>query len=367
MSQSQIDELAKLAHDRLRLDEKDIKQSLVKAVDTKQSGTATTATDTKQSSSAGSSATATPFPLIFVKFIDNYPPDFTTYYGFTSKALSRSWNDVLQTGNHFTGRSVQMMASIMTVAAITGKTCVTIGVGGMKRMSLDWDANKGELYAWPGFSNEIKQCTQNLMVISVIMRVVLEGETQSRGHSNLIIINHISKTIERFEPYGYSMIVYVINGLDKELYKLFEKELPGYEYHGAFFRNCPTGPQRLQSAEPDAKKLPIKNLPGGWCAAWSVWFTHMQLLHPQVKAHDLMTTMMKSLEDAKKNKTLTSLTAFIASYIHIVMRGGIILLVDACSQRLWDGIYRAKGKGDRLVADVVDECATTVFANLARG
>src|SRR6185437_9070493 len=99
MSEKELDELAQLVAERLRLDEKSLKRSAL--VDTKHSSTATAA--------AAATTATTPLPQTFSKFISTYPPDSKTYYGFTPQALAKSWNLLVKQGNRFRGRPTQML------------------------------------------------------------------------------------------------------------------------------------------------------------------------------------------------------------------------------------------------------------------
>lgn len=94
---------------------------------------------------------------------------------------------------------------------------------------------------------------------------------ESHGHANSIIVDHVNKKIERFEPHGYkSSHYYEAKGLDTNLKEYFGKVLPGYQFlltKAIYPRN------NIQSYESDLEFEDISYLfKHGFCAAWSIWY-----------------------------------------------------------------------------------------------
>lgn len=96
------------------------------------------------------------------------------------------------------------------------------------------------------------------------------------GHANSIIIDHVNKQIERYEPHGYkSSHYYQAKGLDNQLKGYFKKVLPNYQFLPTK-EIYPRG--NIQRYEHDPLFQDISyHLKDGYCAAWSMWYIDLIL------------------------------------------------------------------------------------------
>jgi len=130
-------------------------------------------------------------------------------------------------------------------------------------------------------------------------------------HSNILIYDSNTKTMERFEPHGFGTKMYTTqesNNIDKTIIGAFKKHMGN-----TFIKNyynpldfCPRiSFQNLQSYE----KSKMKGDPGGFCAAWSYWYANLRLANPDMTRKDVINKAISEL-----NKSDYTYTEFIRSY-----------------------------------------------------
>jgi len=130
-------------------------------------------------------------------------------------------------------------------------------------------------------------------------------------HANIVIIDNILETIERFDPYGisgYNEMDKLDQLLDKELNKIiFKKKNKKYKYLS------PIDYLRIYSFQALSNEKNILNQnygdPGGFCLAWCYWYLESRLNNPGIKQSILVDKLRKKLI----NNTL-SITSYIRSY-----------------------------------------------------
>ena len=152
------------------------------------------------------------------------------------------------------------------------------------------------------------------------------------AHSNSMIFNLKKMEIERFEPHGiqnYSginKINAIYNEFDKQFLKLCKK------YKFQYFKPldfCPRyGPQMIEEQLNDLKNF--NNLgsqsntsqtntilptdPGGFCAAWSLWYLDLRLKNPNIERDAII---KQSIEILKKKPI--KFRQFIRNYAQFIM------------------------------------------------
>ena len=141
------------------------------------------------------------------------------------------------------------------------------------------------------FLTSIRECKQKLIVVPL----KLSFNKQPNPHGNLILIDHIRKTYERFEPYGHK------EGInDKFVDYFFEKILPLRLPALQLYRYltpldlCPMGlgPQKKQAK--DKKRCPGG---GGFCVVFTTYYFHLRLLAPKLPAPKLIDLMLDQSPD----------------------------------------------------------------------
>ena len=142
------------------------------------------------------------------------------------------------------------------------------------------------------------------------------------GHANILLIDLVKKTIERFEPYGKIQTFddseeTVLKEFDKAFYKLIHTS--GYTYQKAEQFNPRKGPQFIEEKKVfDVSSNISSEKPGdpkGFCGAWSLWYADLRLSNPKVPRKKLLAKAMKML----KYKNKVSLRAFIRNYATFVV------------------------------------------------
>lgn len=174
-----------------------------------------------------------------------------------------------------------------------------------------WDTVTLKLTVIDGFEEYLKKCLKNSTKSIIIIPITLFFRKGS--HANVIFYYKKTKTIERYDPHGFSD--YDIE-LDKELIKYFKKiNIPLKEINTPIlicpsYYNSNEGLQILQGRE----KIKSKNMPGGFCSIWTKWFIHLRLEYPNIPSNNLLD---KAIEQFESDKTI--LTYFITGYSNWIL------------------------------------------------
>jgi hypothetical protein len=164
-------------------------------------------------------------------------------------------------------------------------------------------------------AKKLVQCiSQNEPIIIIPLSLKITIKDKTSGHANLLIYRNNTRELEHFEPHGVDfqggneeMIHLVNESLDTDLDylvknmndELDEKSLLPIKLIKAH-EVCPRldGVQRLeeQSALP---KLPIE--PGGYCVAWSMFFTEMCLKNPEIPSKQIYKAILDETDKPGRN------------------------------------------------------------------
>jgi len=127
-------------------------------------------------------------------------------------------------------------------------------------------------------------------------------EVANGSHANIIIIDTINNTIERFEPNGKNCpIGFYYNPLllDTILYNKFSLLLPNYTYMKPCDFLPAVGFQIYETNESDkCKKL---GDPNGFCAVWCVWWAEQRVKNPSVKPILLFNKLLENIFLSKES------------------------------------------------------------------
>jgi hypothetical protein len=176
-----------------------------------------------------------------------------------------------------------------------------------------------------GEKQHIKNVIINLVdcikrnIETIILPVVLIL-TSGSSHANVLIYRRMDNTIEHFEPHGAT-----ISHRDKQLVfeeinrfilqlnsKIKKNKLPSIHFKHSY-EVCP----RLNGLQAIEHKLPklIKE-GGGYCLAWSMFFTELVLKNPSVSSSQLMTLILKRLDGVNAPEYLTKVIRGYVSHIY---------------------------------------------------
>jgi len=148
----------------------------------------------------------------------------------------------------------------------------------LEENTLIYNKKENKLYHskrwYQNFIDQLNDTTVRFIIIYL-------GIKGDRGHANMLIIDKVNKTIERFEPHGSK----VYNSLDItiEYYFLYEgiidKYIPPKSY-------CTAGPQAFQCKSLLEMSDRDKRV-GGYCLAWTLWYTDIRLSYPDLSLKEL--------------------------------------------------------------------------------
>jgi len=172
--------------------------------------------------------------------------------------------------------------------------------------------NKRTLILPDNFQYEFKKFIQNSSKRFLILPLTMEDIRNCRipqpnpqpKHSNVLLYDKETNTLERFEPFGYSSMntmyytdFFDTNELNYELKRVFKTST-----YLSPLDICPEfGPQILEMSE---KILPTMN----FCTLWTYWYINLRLANPYI--HDRLRLQSLAIEKIKKNK------GFFTKYIY---------------------------------------------------
>lgn len=170
---------------------------------------------------------------------------------------------------------------------------------------LSWQTNKKmEIITHPDLVKYIKDCKERFLIIPLtLMHFEFRSTFIKSGinrdviaHQNILIFDNLNKTIDRFDPHGKKDGIsvghtnigppaYNNTGIDAYLKRYTKKILPSYKYIELQL-SCPyLGPQMK------ADKA------SGYCVTWSLMFTLLRLLNPDVPVQDLIKAMLEGTRE----------------------------------------------------------------------
>jgi hypothetical protein len=169
-------------------------------------------------------------------------------------------------------------------------------------------------------ANCIKRQPKNIII-------PLYLKTVKGGHANILIYRKDGNVIEHYEPHGS----YLISGVPKindiiiarldEFINLLNRNLIKDKIHPVKLINsdivCPRkfGLQILEGMS-TTKKLKLEG--GGYCAAWSMFFTELALKNPDIPSNELLNGVFQKLELQEENNQSDYLRKVIIGYINLI-------------------------------------------------
>ena len=150
-----------------------------------------------------------------------------------------------------------------------------------------------------------------------VIPVFLVGNQFTHAHSNILIFDFKNRTCERFEPYGFStddtkFDTKMRNLLKKKFNIKYLKPLKDEDFQE-------TEEHEISISAKTAKQ--ISGDPGGYCAAWCIWYVDLRVKNPELTREELVEKINKKLK-----KLETSVRTLIRNYANylIRVRGGVL-------------------------------------------
>lgn len=145
------------------------------------------------------------------------------------------------------------------------------------------------------FNEKIKKCLTNKNNKFIIIPIGIELSNAS--HANYLIYDTYLQEVERFEPNGSNhpyKLNYNPDLLDKLLEQKFKNINPKIKYIRPKDYLPKIGFQLLDAME--STKFKKIGDPGGFCAAWTIWYVDMRLNNPNIARDELIKEIIKKIK-----------------------------------------------------------------------
>ena len=148
------------------------------------------------------------------------------------------------------------------------------------RDSIEWDQVKQLL----------QKCEKDMVAFNIDVH---DGE-----HANIIVVSHLLKTIEHFDPQGTCDDLmsnsYFRAGftsiLPEYTFVSSQETCPNIFFEGSGEYTSYLGPQSVLNIERPGSKYE------GTCVVWCYWFLHHRIQYPRLSARDILNKMMHELD-----------------------------------------------------------------------
>ena len=145
-----------------------------------------------------------------------------------------------------------------------------------------------------------------------IIPVFLVGNQFTHAHSNVLIFDFKNKTCQRFEPYGFST--------DDTKFDTKMRDLLNRKFGVKYLK--PLKDEDFQEIEEHQISISAKTAkkitgdPGGYCAAWCIWYVDLKVKNPDLSREELKNKITQKLD-----KLETSVRTLIRNYANYLIRG----------------------------------------------
>ncbi len=146
------------------------------------------------------------------------------------------------------------------------------------------------------------------------MLIYIRDRDGQVAHTNVLVYVKKTRSVERFDPMGYSPFWYESAALDARLYDLFREIDPGIRFMSSAQSNVLFGVNRLQLREKGRHKLD----PRSFAAAFSLFYMHMRILDAADSADANYLIYPREFQgrliQSMKSKFAGELTAYVRNY-----------------------------------------------------
>jgi len=178
-------------------------------------------------------------------------------------------------------------------------------------------------------AKQIADCVNNNKSEIIIIPLWLMFATS--GHANVLIYRRFNNTVEHFEPHGESYSYYPrenkpIDDALLEFMTILNSKLPDVRFKPA--HEVCVNMSGLQNIESGWRKRK-PNEGGGYCAAWSMFFTELALKNPTIPSNELLDIIYKQMMESKNGASyLTKIIQGYAYYIQEKLEKYYAMLFD---------------------------------------
>ena len=184
-------------------------------------------------------------------------------------------------------------------------------------------------------ANSLSHCIMNItptkLVIYPFTFQIYKGDTLIDGHANLFLYRPEINGLEHFEPHGNkffggrhsSFVNTNLQAIIEKIVSDVNTKINNMSKHIHLIKSseiCPAKIKGLQALE--GKSTLVSNLviePGGYCAAWSMFFAEVCLKNPTISSKDVFSSIIKHAKSKSENSNLSD-------YLRKLIRGYTVFI-----------------------------------------
>lgn len=132
----------------------------------------------------------------------------------------------------------------------------------------------------PGAAILARPCSRRFTLVPlglVSFEQTSNGGLKFGGHANYLIIDHLTKRIERFEPHGESTMAEDVDFADQVVPPILARFYPGYRYEPPS-SSCPVGPRTFEGPQGVAAEEFVGA--HGYCLCYAHLYAFLRVLNP---------------------------------------------------------------------------------------
>jgi hypothetical protein len=192
----------------------------------------------------------------------------------------------------------------------------------MKKMNSNNMNSSKDKVITPSFIKHIREQYERCKSMRRLM--VMPITIKTKQHANVIIFNPFRNEVERFEPHGTKTHIDGFNDtiVNDEIKKFVDKLNIDATFVPSH-KTCPIGYKAYQEYDREQrKKGKMNNIsvmdPGGYCCAWSFFYTDLRLKYPRLSGADIIRKSMSII--GTNPKTFRSFIHGQVKYLHKLMK-----------------------------------------------
>jgi len=169
------------------------------------------------------------------------------------------------------------------VVCITNYT-LKYGANYIVKNAIEYNVTRDELLIPEDLVKELKKC-RNKRFIYIYFGIL--WEQRPSGHANMIIIDTVNKTIERYEPHGHSLIYDKKKNILKRIDSKFNSKLLNYIglKNYTYISPVDISPKIGVQVKADAYN--------GMCVTYSLMYLQLRIMNPDVDQKDIVKYLLK--------------------------------------------------------------------------
>jgi hypothetical protein len=185
-------------------------------------------------------------------------------------------------------------------------------------ISIRWNESLSKISVPPNFFNVYSECVKKT---SQFVVCPFGFSCNTMGHANYLIYDKLNRTMERFEPQGDIKVVLeklpflktcILPNIDDDILAVFKNQY-GDKFIDKYYKPLDFLPKKCFQSIQESLGDMTKTDPGGFCAAWAVWYVDLRLSNPRIKQFNLVRRTIADLQEK-----CDSLTSFIRNYASFI-------------------------------------------------